>query len=75
MDPDLDLTLFFIDFKDANKFFLSYFCLISTSSSVLKCIFLLKFCLKILFCKHYFSLHDIFMKKVKDPEPDLDPYL
>jgi hypothetical protein len=39
------------------------------------------FCVKILFCKHYFSLINTFMRKGKeaDPEPvlepDPDPYL
>jgi hypothetical protein len=35
---------------------------------------LLKF-VKILFCRHYFSLLNIFMRKGKDPEPDPDPYI
>ncbi len=30
--------------------------------------------IKILFCKHYFSPLDTFMRKGKDPEPDPDPY-
>jgi hypothetical protein len=34
---------------------------------------LLKFGVKILFCKHYFSPLNTFMRKGKDPEPDLDP--
>ncbi len=36
-----------------------------------------KFCVKILFCKHYFSLLNTFMRKKKDPDPYLwltDPY-
>ncbi len=35
------------------------------------------FCIKILFCKHYFSLFNTFMNKGKDPDPerDPDPYL
>ena len=37
--------------------------------------FLLKFCVKILFCMHYFSPLNTFMRKGKDPEPDPDPYL
>ncbi len=44
-----------------------------------KCNFLLKFCVKILFCRHYFSPLNTFMRKGKDPdlepEPDPDPYL
>ncbi len=42
-------------------------------SSVLTFNFLLKFCVKILFCKHYFILLSTFMRKGKDPDPD--PYL
>ncbi len=33
----------------------------------LKIIFFLKFCITILFCKHYFSLLNTFMRKCKDP--------
>jgi hypothetical protein len=45
-----------------------------TLSSVLKLKidFLLKFCVKISFCKHYFSPLNTFMTKSKDPEPDPD---
>jgi hypothetical protein len=32
--------------------------------------FLLKFCVNMLFYKHYFSLHNTLMKKEKDPEPE-----
>ncbi len=39
----------------------------------LKFSFLLKFCVKILFSKHYFSPLNIIMRKRKDPDPD--PYL
>jgi hypothetical protein len=34
-------------------------------------LFLLKFCVKILFCRHYFSTLNTFLRKGKDPEPDL----
>jgi hypothetical protein len=41
--------------------------------------FLLKFRVKILFCKHYVSPINTFMSKGKDPDseqdPELDPYL
>ncbi len=37
--------------------------------------FLLKFCVKILFGKHYFSPLNSDMRKGKDPKPDPDPYL
>jgi hypothetical protein len=30
------------------------------------------FSIKILFCNHYFSPHNIFMRKGKDPDPYLD---
>ncbi len=38
-----------------------------TLSSVLKILFLLKFCVKLLFCKHYFSPFNSLMRKGKDP--------
>jgi hypothetical protein len=38
-----------------------------TLSSVLKNNFLLKFCVKILFCEHYFSPLNTVMRKGKDP--------
>jgi hypothetical protein len=34
-----------------------------------------KCCIKILFCKHYFSPLHIFMRKGKDPDMEPDPYL
>ncbi len=57
------------------KLFFPYFGLpTGTLSSVLKIrFFAKKFCVKILFCKHYFSPLNTFMRKGKDPEPD--PYL
>ena len=42
-----------------------------TLSSVLKFNFMLKFCVKILFCKHCFSPLNTFMRKGKDPNPYL----
>jgi hypothetical protein len=76
MDPDLDptqnLTPFFSDLKDAKIIlFFSYHLPAGTLSSVLKINFLLKLCVKILFCKHYFSSLNTFLRKVKDPDPDL----
>jgi hypothetical protein len=38
-----------------------------------KCNFLLKFCVKMLFCRHYFSPLNIFMRKGTDLEPELEP--
>ncbi len=69
MDPDPApvSTPFFIDLKDAKKF------IFFTSSSVKKLIFLLKFCVKLLFFRHYSSPLNTFMRKGKDPDPD--PYL
>ncbi len=40
-----------------------------------KFIFLLEFCVKILFCRHYFSQLNTFIRKGKDPEPDPDHWL
>jgi hypothetical protein len=76
--PDPDPNPFFSDFKDAKNVFFSYFFLITYPQAhylqSLKFIFLLKFCVKILFCKHYFSLLNTFMRKGKDPDPELYPY-
>ncbi len=65
--PAPDPTPFLSDFKDAKKnFFLHIFFLFSlparTLSSVLKIKFFAKFCVKILFCKHYYSLLNTFMR-------------
>ncbi len=38
-----------------------------------KLIISLKYCVKNLFCKHYFNLLNTFMRKGKDPNPELDP--
>ncbi len=78
LDPTPDSTPFFIDFKDAKKYFFSpYFFLITCPQAhhlqPKKLIFLLKFCTKILFCRHYFNLLNTFMRKGKDPEPNPDP--
>jgi hypothetical protein len=61
MDPylrlmDRDSTPFFSDFK---------------SFQFKKFDFLLKFCVKILFGKHYFSPLNTFVRKGKDPDPGL----
>ncbi len=79
-DPTPDPTSFFIDFKDATKnIFVSYFFLITCQHAhhlqSPKLNFLLKFCFKILFCRHYFSPLNTSMSKGKVPEPDPDPYL
>ncbi len=74
MDQDPDPTQFFIDFKDVKKYFLSYFFLITCPQAhhlqSKKFTFLVKFCIKILFCRHYFSPLNTFIRKGKDPEPD-----
>jgi hypothetical protein len=76
-DPTPNLTPFFSDFKDAkNKFSLHFFLLLTRRHTILspkKLNCLLKFCVKILFGKHYFSLLNIFMRKKKDPVPEPDP--
>ncbi len=71
-DPTPDPTFFFIDFKDATKkiIFTHFFLIICPQVHHLqskKCNFLLKFCvkLKVLFCRHYFSLLNTFMRKGK----------
>jgi hypothetical protein len=67
-DPTPDAIPFFNDFKDAKKIiffiFFSYNVPAGTLSSVWKNLFLLKFGVKSLFCKHHFS-----------PLNDPDPYL
>jgi hypothetical protein len=77
MDPDPDPTPymipFFRDFRMQKIYFFIFFSHnlpTGTLSSVFKIFFLLKFCVKILFCKHYFSPLNTFMRKGKDPEPD-----
>ncbi len=84
MDPDS--TPFFIDFKDTKKYFFlhifSYNFLLITCPQAhhlqsKKINFWVKFCVKILFCRHYFSLLHTFMRKKMDPDQDpyQDPYL
>jgi hypothetical protein len=74
----MDPTPFFINFKDAKiLFFLHIFfifflftCPQAHHLQSKKFNFLLKFCVKILFCRHYFSPLNAFMIKGKDPDPD-----
>jgi hypothetical protein len=74
-DPTPVPTPFFSDFKDAKKFVFSYFVLITYLQAHYlqskKFNFLLKFCVQILFCKHYFSPLNNFIRKGKDPDPYL----
>jgi hypothetical protein len=82
-DPSPDPTPFFYDFKDLKKYFFPYFFLITCPRGhhlqSEKFNFLLEFCVKILFRRHYFSQLNTFMRKGKDPEPDPnlepDPHL
>jgi hypothetical protein len=63
-DPDPDPTLIFSEFKDAKKLFFKIFFVMRNLTrrniilifSVLKINFLLKFCVTIFLCKHYFTL-------------------
>ncbi len=72
-DPAPDPTpTFFIDFKDTKKIFFHIFFIV-TCAQTKKFNYLLKFCVKILFCRHYFSPINTFMRKKKDPEPE--PYI
>jgi hypothetical protein len=68
MDPDpaldTDATSFFVDFKYAKQ---------THHLQSKKYKFFLKFCGKILFCRHYFSPLNTSMRKGKVPQPDPDP--
>ncbi len=80
MDPAPDPTPFFSDLEDAKKiiFFLIFFLITYPQAHYLesyKLVFCQNFCVKILFCKHYFSPLNTFMRKGKDLDPDPDPYL
>ncbi len=74
---DPDPAPFFSDFKDAKKiiyFFHIFFLLTYPQAHYLRSLiycFKDKFCVKILFCKHYFSLLNTFLRKGKDPDPFL----
>jgi hypothetical protein len=73
-DPTTDPTTFFIDFKDAKKYFFSITFPEAHHLQTKKLNFFCQnFVFKILFCRHYFSFLNTFMRKGKDPEPD--PYL
>jgi hypothetical protein len=75
-DPTPDPTPFFIAFKDAKKMFSHIFphnWRNHLQSKIFN--FLIIFCVKMLFCRHYFSPLNPFMRKEKDPEPDTDPHL
>jgi hypothetical protein len=66
-----------IVFKNAKKIFFSYFFLKTCPQAhhlqSKKFNFCQNYCIKMLFCRHYFSPLNTFMRKGKDPESD--PYL
>jgi hypothetical protein len=77
-DPTSDPTALFSDITDAKKIFIFYIFFFKLTCrhiifSLENIIFLPKFCVKILFYKHYISPLNNFMRKGKDPEPD--PYI
>ncbi len=83
MDPDLDPTLdpapvySTVTLRMQKKSFHIFFLITYPQAHYLQSYifnFLLKSCVKILFCKHFSPLN-IFMRKGKDPESDPDPYL
>ncbi len=70
--PTPDPTPFFSDFKESKmqkKFIFLFFLITYPQANYLNV--LLKFCFKILFCEHYFSLLNTLMRKGKDPDPYL----
>jgi hypothetical protein len=70
LGPAADPTPFFCDFKDAKK--INFIFVLKTYSHIIFSLinlFLAKFCVEILFCKHYFRLLNTFMRKRKDPDP------
>jgi hypothetical protein len=75
LDSAPDPTPFFSEFKDTRKYFFSpYFFLQLTRRHIIfslkNLFFLLKFCVEIIFCKHYRSPLNTFMRKGKDPDGD-----
>jgi hypothetical protein len=67
--PTPDPTPLFSDFEDANSRFVSQNLPAGTLSSALKFDFLLKCCVQILFCEHYFNPLNTFVRKGKEPDP------
>ncbi len=60
------------------KFFFIFFLITYQQAHYLQSLtycFKEKFCVKIKFSKHYFSLLNTFMRKGKDPAPELNPYI
>ncbi len=60
-------------FKDAKCIIFFHIFFYNSTAGTLSSV--LTFCVKILFCKHYFSPLKTFLRNGKDPEPDTDPYL
>jgi hypothetical protein len=78
LDPTPDPTPFFSDFKGWKKIIFSYFLIQLTPQAhylQTKFNFFPTFFVKILFCKHYFSPLNIFMRKGKDTDPEPHPYI
>jgi hypothetical protein len=74
-DPTPDQTPFFIEFKDAKKQIFLITCSQVHHLQSKKIYFLLKFCVKMIFCRDYLSSLNTFMRKGKNPQPDPDPHL
>jgi hypothetical protein len=76
-DPTQDPTPFFTGFKDAKEIIFFVFFLISCPQAYhfqsKNFNFVLKFFVKISFCRHYFRPLNTFMRKRLNPDPD--PYL
>ncbi len=66
---------FFSDFKDAKKLFFLIFFSYNLPAGTLSSDLEIQFCAEFLFCKHYFSPLNTFMRRGKNPEPDPEPYL
>jgi hypothetical protein len=75
MDPTLDPTPFFGNFKDAKYNFSSFFiAYLQLHYFSLKNLIFSKILCYNFISNHYFSPLNTFMRKEKDTEPDLDPY-
>jgi hypothetical protein len=76
MDLTPDPTPFFIDFKDVKNFHILFLQRAHRPQAhhlqFKKLNLLLKFCVQILFCRHYFSpLNTFMMRKGNDPDSQL----
>jgi hypothetical protein len=71
LDPTPDPTPFVMDFKDAKKKFHIFFLKLAHRHIIFSLKnknVLLKFCVKRIFCRHYISPLNTFMRKGKDPD-------